>query len=130
MAKEMLMSNEEILKSYKEAKHRMKQVEILADLNACPKKMIIDILVEQGIDRRAFARVNDVKRIKKEVEAYEAAKRDKDEELITREALVYLKKKLDEEFAEIEAEWQRVEAEYSYKLVMLERMIGPEVEAV
>ena len=41
----MQMTNEEIVRSYNEAKHKGHQIEVLSDLNVCPKEMIIDILV-------------------------------------------------------------------------------------
>lgn len=52
----MQMSNEEIVRSYREAKDKAKQLGILSELNACDKQKIKDILAEGGIDHRQFPR--------------------------------------------------------------------------
>lgn len=52
----MQMSNEEIVRRYREAKDKGKQIGILADLNACDKKQIRDILVAGGISYRTLPR--------------------------------------------------------------------------
>lgn len=52
----MQMSNEEIVKNYREAKGKAKQLGILAKLNACDEQKIKDILTEGGIDYRSFPR--------------------------------------------------------------------------
>ena len=46
----MQMTEEEICKSFKEAKDHRKQVSILADLNCCRKHEIRKILMKNGID--------------------------------------------------------------------------------
>jgi hypothetical protein len=43
------MTNGDIVKSYKEAKEKKKQIEILAQLNACPVTTIKEILVSEGV---------------------------------------------------------------------------------
>lgn len=45
----MHMTNGDIVKSYKEAKEKKKQIEILAQLNACPVATIREILVSEGV---------------------------------------------------------------------------------
>ena len=45
----MQMTNGDIVKSYKEAKEKKKQIEILAQLNACPVTTIREILVSEGV---------------------------------------------------------------------------------
>lgn len=40
----MEMSNEEIIRRYKQAKHKPSQIQILAELNACPKSKILEIV--------------------------------------------------------------------------------------
>ncbi len=40
----MEMSNEEIIRRYKQAKHKASQIQILAELNACPKSKILEIV--------------------------------------------------------------------------------------
>lgn len=52
----MQMSNEEIVKSYKEAKNKAKQLGILAELNACDKQKIKEILTGSGMDYRRLPR--------------------------------------------------------------------------
>ena len=50
------MSNEEIYSSYMQAKDRIKQVKILAELNACPIDTIVEILKASGVDGRCLPR--------------------------------------------------------------------------
>lgn len=45
----MQMTDSEIIKSYKEAKEKKKQIEILAQLNACPVTTIREILIANGV---------------------------------------------------------------------------------
>lgn len=52
----MQMSNEEIVRRYKEAKDKAKQLGILSELNACDEQKIKDILAEGGIDHRQLPR--------------------------------------------------------------------------
>lgn len=44
----MIMTNEEIVREYRQAKTPMKQIGILANLNQCSKKDIVKILLEAG----------------------------------------------------------------------------------
>jgi hypothetical protein len=50
----MQMSDGEILTSYRQAKDKSKQVQILADLNDCTIADIIRILIARGISPKAF----------------------------------------------------------------------------
>lgn len=50
----LAMSNEEIVVRYRQAKNKGDQVQILAELNACPVERIIGILTANGIDNRNF----------------------------------------------------------------------------
>lgn len=52
----MQMSEEEIVIDYKQAKNKKAQVEILADLNACSKEQIIEILKRNGISSKELPR--------------------------------------------------------------------------
>lgn len=52
----MHMSNEEIVRSYREAKDKAKQLGILSELNACDRQKIKDIMAEGGIDHRQLPR--------------------------------------------------------------------------
>ena len=48
----MQMTEGEIFRSYKEAKNPKEQIKVLAELNAVPKEIIVDILKKQGVDGR------------------------------------------------------------------------------
>lgn len=54
----MTMTNEEILKSFREAKAPLKQIAILADLNTCKKSDIRRILMEQGVPEKDLHAAN------------------------------------------------------------------------
>lgn len=56
----MEMTNGEIVSSYKQAKHKAQQVGILAELNRCSNKQIIEILINGGIPLKSFNRYKDV----------------------------------------------------------------------
>ena len=130
MAVKMQMTNEEIVKSYNEAKHKGHQIGVLADPNVCPKEMIIDILVEGGVDPRSFSRYkgeNNIKRVKREVKAHEKKKQADDEAAIVKEAMTAFWDRLTEQYKELKAEWEHISAEYEYKLSIIEKMLGVEV---
>lgn len=44
-----MMSTHEILMSYREAKHKAKQISILADLNSCDQNQIKSVLINAGL---------------------------------------------------------------------------------
>lgn len=46
----MIMTNDDIVKEYLEAKNRIAQIRILADENLCEKSEIVEILVEAGLE--------------------------------------------------------------------------------
>lgn len=52
----MEMTDIEIVKSYRAAKEKKKQITILADLNLCQKEDIIAILVAGGVNRKELPR--------------------------------------------------------------------------
>lgn len=54
--KNMVMTDAEIVRSWKEAKDRNAQVRILAELNVCSRDVIIEILKDNGIDGRQLPR--------------------------------------------------------------------------
>ena len=45
----MVMTDEEIIISYKQAKHPKKQISVLAELNGCKRQVILGILAASGI---------------------------------------------------------------------------------
>lgn len=52
----MEMSKGEITTSYRQAKDKKKQIEVLSELNMCSKEEIVEILKEQGIPHRELPR--------------------------------------------------------------------------
>lgn len=72
----MQMDKSEILTSYKLAKEKGKQLQILAELNGCNKLAIVRILIEGGFDPRGFNKVLS----KKEREQMEAEEKKNIEE--------------------------------------------------
>lgn len=46
----MIMTNDDIVKEYLEAKNRMAQIRILADQNLCKKSEIVAVLVDAGVE--------------------------------------------------------------------------------
>lgn len=52
----MQMSENEIVRNYRESKNKREQVTILADLNRCDKEEIIAILLKNGVDQRELPR--------------------------------------------------------------------------
>lgn len=69
----MEMTNGEIITSYRQAKDKKKQIEVLADLNMCSKDEIVEILKEQGVPHRELPRNRGGNTVK-EVPAPEKAK--------------------------------------------------------
>lgn len=130
MVTKMQMTNEEIVRSYNEAKHKGHQIGVLADLNVCPKEVIINILIEGGVNPKAFSRYkgeNNIKRVKREVQAHEKKKRSDDEAAVIKEAVTALWDKLTAEYNELKTEWEHISAEYEHKLSIIEKMLGVEV---
>ncbi len=52
----MEMTNNEIVMRYRQAKKKTEQIGILAELNRCSNKQIVEILVDGGIKPTAFNR--------------------------------------------------------------------------
>lgn len=52
----MEMSNEEIVRRYRQAKNKRQQVNILAQLNSCEKDEIIEVLKQEGITDKQLPR--------------------------------------------------------------------------
>ena len=66
----MQMSDKDIIRAYKEAKDRRKQIGILADLNACPREYIVNILSEAGVYNKPGkkpAKKEDIPKVKRTV---------------------------------------------------------------
>lgn len=56
----MEMTNSEIVTSYRQAKHKEQQIGILAELNRCSNKQIIEILLNGGIPLKSFNRFKSI----------------------------------------------------------------------
>ena len=112
MSKKMEMTNAEILKSYNEAKNKTSKVGVLAELNCCPKKRIVEILVKEGIDPATFEKSVEKPKMKRNKET-------PDEEAIIKEALLGLWDRLTEEYDMLKAEWNKISAEYDRKLSLI-----------
>lgn len=74
----MTMTNEEIVREYRSAKSRMKQIGILADENGCDNRTIVNILIEAGesvpgnfLPRKKQTARPDVVELEQEKEAFE-----------------------------------------------------------
>lgn len=74
----LAMSNEEIVVRYRQAKNKGEQVQILAELNACPVERIIGILVANGEDNRSFNHLRSKLKKKEMTTVKEAAEAVKD----------------------------------------------------
>ena len=56
MFTEQHMTAESVVKSYREAKDKKKQIAILAQLNACSQDDILKVLVDNGVNGRSLPR--------------------------------------------------------------------------
>ena len=56
------MPAKDIVKLYKEAKHKKKQINILTELNLCTRQDIISVLKDNGISREELKKVMDANR--------------------------------------------------------------------
>lgn len=64
----MQMTDKEIIRSYKEALNKRKQIEVLSDLNACTREDIVNILSAAGVYNKSGkkpAKKEDIPRVKK-----------------------------------------------------------------
>lgn len=60
------MSEEEIVRNYRQAKEKTKQVQILADLNVCKPADIIEVLSQNGYTYEQLGRVAGAYNVKKQ----------------------------------------------------------------
>ena len=68
----MVMTNEEIIRHYRQAKDKNKDVEVLADLNLTSQDTIREILIEAGAMRRSFTRKPKDETVEKEAQTSKA----------------------------------------------------------
>ncbi len=64
------MTEKEIIRSYKQALNKRKQIGVLADLNACPREDIVNILSAAGVYNKPGkkpAKKEDIPKVKRTV---------------------------------------------------------------
>lgn len=133
MAKQLEMTPEEIVRSYREALDKKHQIEVLADLNVCSKEVIRKVLIENGVKPQELPRQRKKApaAVAAEVKAYEAERR----KALVKEGLRFLRASLQKEydgvykeFQKMQEEFESVKAEYLGKInaidVMLEEDAG------
>ena len=132
---ELQMTVEEIVRSYREAKDKAAQVQILADLNVCSRETIRRALVEGGLDPRQLPRAPRKKpptytksECLKEQKKKEAAERAAAEAAVigdmTKEALFFYKETLVREAADLKAEFDERIAALNDKICAAESALA------
>ena len=126
MAKQMEMSQGDIVRSYRGAADKKAQVKILADLNVCSQREIIDILIANGVKPQELPRQRQKNKVPaeivREVKKYEASKK---EDLI-REALAMMREKIAKEVETLRTEYETIMAEFEGKLSQIDAILGKE----
>ena len=129
MAKQLEMTPEEIVRSYREALDKKHQIEVLSDLNVCFKDVIRKVLIENGVKSQELPRQRKKapSAVATEVKAYE---KDRKAALVN-EALSVLRDKLSKEYDEvcreyerIKADFENIQAEYLGKINAIDVMLG------
>ena len=134
-ANELQMTVGEIVRSYREAKNKAAQVQILADLNMCSKEAIRRVLVEGGLDPRQLPRAPRKKpptytagESLREQRKKEAADRKAAEAAalsdVTKEALFFYKETLVREAAGLKAEYDEKIAALNDKICAAESVLA------
>lgn len=94
----MTMTEQEIVKDYREAKDKKTQIGILADLNTCSKQQIVEILKVGGVDHRELPRIRKRKEesASEEKKPFSLEEKEESEALdpLVRQALLFYKKQL------------------------------------
>ncbi len=110
MAKQLEMTPEEIVRSYREALDKKHQLEILADLNVCSEDVIRKVLIENGVRPQEMPRQR--KKVPSAV-AVEVKDFEKDRKAaLLREGLSVLRDKLSKEYDEVYREFERIKADF------------------
>lgn len=126
MAKQMEMSQGDIVRSYREAADKKAQVKILADLNVCSQREIIEILIANGVKAQELPRQRKKNKapaeIVREVKKYEASKKDD----LIREALTMMRASITREIDNFRVEYETIMAELEGKLSQLDAILGKE----
>jgi hypothetical protein len=130
----MQMTNDEIVKSWQEAKDRTAQIKILAELNLCPKEVIIDILKQSGVDPRKLPRKRSGKPfVLSEAEGEAETETETDvksnaevrpvpsaEDDVITEALMEYRAKLVRNCAEMKEEYEAIMAKFAGKIYSID----------
>lgn len=95
----MNMTENEIVRNYREAKNKREQVTILADFNRCEKEEIVDILLKNGVDQKELPRKR--KPRKKPEEERKAHSATDTVASILAQRVMEIDKKLSEHYAEV-----------------------------
>ncbi len=132
---EMQMTNEEIVRSYKEAADKKEQIKILAELNLVSKEAIRKILIEGGISHQSLPRASRKKpstytegESLKEQRKKEAAERKAAEVAmigdVTKEALFFYKESLVREAAQLKVEYDERAERLNDKICAAESVLA------
>ena len=147
--KNMVMTNEDIVRSWKEAKDRRAQIKILAELNVCSQEYIIEILKEGGVDPRALPRRRKQAAVGSAAEAASSAEMvnaatsvaavkaegegSREEGIkscssgIVEEALHLLRRQLVEQCREFKEEYEAMMAKFAEKISAIDLMLCGQV---
>ena len=123
MAKELEMTVEEIVRSYREAADKAHQLRVLADLNVCKPEVIRQVLLDGGVKPQKLPRQRkkktSVAAVAAEVKAYEKERKA----ALVSEALRFLRANLQKEYEGLRAEWENISAEYLGKINAIDMML-------
>lgn len=126
MAKQMEMSQGDIVRSYREAVDKKAQVKILADLNVCSQREIIEILIANGVKAQELPHQRKKNKapaeIVREVKKYEASKKDD----LIREALTMMRANVMREIENFRVEYETIMMELEGKLSQIDAILGKE----
>lgn len=120
------MSCGEIVRSYREAADKKAQVKILAELNLCSQREIIEILIANGVKPQELPRQRKKNKapaeIVREVKKYEASKKDD----LIREALTMMRANVMREIENFRVEYETIMMELEGKLSQIDAILGKE----
>lgn len=119
MGKPTEMSCGEIARSYRAAADKKAQVKILAELNLCSQREIIEILIANGVKPQEFQRQR--KKNKAPAEIVPSKKDD-----LIREALAMMREKIVAQIETFRTDYETIMAEYEGKLSQIDAILGKE----
>ena len=126
MGKPTEMSCGDIVRSYREAADKKAQVKILAEMNLCSQREIIEILIANGVKPQELPRQRQKNKapaeIVREVKKYEASKKDD----LIREALTMMRANVMREIENFRVEYDTIMMELEGKLSQIDAILGKE----